>query len=76
MFKFMISNIYSFFINLFFLIFLLIGIQNSFESKKVNFLNYESVEMPTSFIIGTSFITGSIIGNYIFSILQINKKEN
>ncbi len=74
--KFIFSNVSSIFINLVFLIFLLLGIQNSFESKKVNFLNYESVEMPTSFIIGTSFITGSIIGNYIFSILQINKKEN
>ena len=75
MFKFMISNIYSFFINLFFLIFLLIGIQNSFDSKKIKFLNYESAEIPISFIVGTSFISGSLLSNFIFSILKIDNKK-
>ena len=76
MFKFISSNISSIFINLFFLIFLLIGIQNSFESKKIKFLNYESAEMPISFIIGTSFISGSLLGNFIFTILKIDNKTN
>tara|TARA_Y100000589_G_scaffold322170_1_gene354662 strand:+ start:2657 stop:2887 length:231 start_codon:yes stop_codon:yes gene_type:complete len=76
MFKFISSNISSVFINLFFLIFLLIGIQNSFESKKINFLSYESAEMPISFIIGTSFITGSLLGNFIFAMLKIDNKKN
>ena len=74
--KFIISSFSSIFINLFFLIFLLIGIQNSYESKKIKFLNYESAEIPISFIIGTSFITGSLIGNLIFSISKINSKKN
>ena len=75
MLKFIFTNIYSLFINLFFLIFLLIGIQNSYESKKIKFLNYESAEIPVSFIIGTSFITGSLLGNFIFSILKIDNKK-
>ena len=76
MFKFIVSNLSSVFINLFFLIFLLIGIQNSFENKKVNFLIYESAKIPTSLILGASFISGSLIANFIFSILEIDNKKN
>ncbi len=74
--KFAISNISSFLINLFFLIFLILGIQNSFERSKIKFLNYKSAEMPISFIIGSSFITGSLLGNFIFSILRVDNKRN
>ena len=73
--KFLISNISSFIINLFFLIFLLIGIQNSYERNKIRFLDYESAAMPISFILGTSFITGSLLGNFVFSILKIDNKK-
>ena len=48
---------------LFFL--LLIGIQNSSTKSKVNFLINETVELPISFIIGTSFIGGSLIGSFL-----------
>ena len=41
---------------------LIIGIQNSYEKGKINFLINETIEMPVSFIIGTSFIGGSIFG--------------
>ena len=51
---------------LFFL--LLIGIQNSSNKSKVNFLINETVKLPISFIIGSSFIGGSLIG----SLLTIN----
>ena len=73
--KFLISNISSFIINLFFLIFLLIGIQNSYERNKIKFLDYESAAMPISFILGTSFITGSLLGNFVFSILKIDNNK-
>ncbi len=76
MIKFIFTNFSSALINLFFLIFLIVGIQNSYENKKVIFLNYESVEMPISFIIGTSFITGSLLSNFIFSLLEIEDKKN
>jgi len=74
--KFLTSNITSFAINLFFFIFLLIGIQNSNEKEKIYFLSYESAKIPTSFIVGTSFIAGSIISNFIFSVYKLNNKNN
>ena len=47
---------------------LIIGIQNSTYKSKVNFLINETVRLPISFIIGSSFILGSTIG----CILDIN----
>ena len=47
---------------LFFL--LMIGIQNSSNKSKVNFLINETVKLPISFVIGSSFIGGSIIGSF------------
>ena len=52
--------------SLFFL--LIIGIQNSSSKSKVNFLINKTVDLPISFVIGTSFISGSLIG----SLLTIN----
>ena len=72
--NFFTSNITSIAFNLFFFIFLLIGIQNSYEKERIYFLNYESAKIPTSFIVGSSFIAGSIIGNFIFSIYKFNNK--
>ena len=43
---------------------LIIGIQNSSNKSKVNFLINETVKLPISFIIGSSFIGGSIIGSF------------
>ena len=42
---------------------LIIGIQNSSYKSKVNFLINETVKLPISFVIGSSFISGSIIGS-------------
>ena len=42
---------------------LMIGIQNSSNKSKVNFLINETVKLPISFIVGSSFIGGSIIGS-------------
>ena len=51
---------------------LIIGIQNSSYKSKVNFLINESVNLPVSFVIGLSFIGGSITG-YILN-LSYSKK--
>jgi len=51
---------------------LIIGIQNSSIKSKVNFLINESVQLPISFIIGASFISGSLIGSF-FNIDLTNK---
>ena len=45
------------------LLILMVGIQNSSSKRKVNLIISETVELPVSFIIGVSFITGSISAN-------------
>ncbi len=57
---------------LFFL--LIIGIQNSSNDSKVRVLIGETVNLPISFILGMSFITGSVSGNILVMSLN-NKKE-
>tara|TARA_B100000073_G_scaffold82687_1_gene63317 strand:- start:68570 stop:68788 length:219 start_codon:yes stop_codon:yes gene_type:complete len=44
---------------------LFIGIQNSANKSKVNFLIDETIELPISFIVGSSFILGSIVGSFL-----------
>ncbi len=44
---------------------LLIGIQNSSSKYKVDFIINKTVDLPLSFIIGASFISGSITGSLI-----------
>ena len=51
---------------------LFIGIQNSSNKSKVNLLIGETIELPISFIVGSSFILGSIFGSSL--ILDLNKK--
>tara|TARA_B100000242_G_C43012132_1_gene470574 strand:+ start:804 stop:962 length:159 start_codon:yes stop_codon:yes gene_type:complete len=41
----------------------MVGIQNSSSKRKVNLIISETVQLPVSFIIGVSFITGSISAN-------------
>ena len=53
---------------------LMIGIQNSSNKSKVNFLTNQTVQLPISFIIGLSFIGGSIIGS-LLNIDRIKKIE-
>ena len=44
---------------------LLIGIQNSSNKSKVDLLIDETIELPISFIVGSSFILGSIFGSFL-----------
>ena len=53
---------------------LIIGIQNSSNKSKVNLLIDETIKLPVSFIVGTSFISGSILGSLI-SMNVVNKKK-
>ena len=46
--------------NLSIFLLLMIGIQNSSERRKVNFIIGETISFPVSFIIGISFISGSL----------------
>nr|WP_288261509.1 hypothetical protein [uncultured Prochlorococcus sp.] len=44
---------------------LIIGIQNSSNKSKVNLFINETISLPISFIIGTSFISGSVTGTIV-----------
>ena len=44
---------------------LFIGIQNSSNKSKVDFLINETIELPISFVVGSSFILGSVLGCFI-----------
>ena len=52
--------------------FLFIGIQNSSNKSKVDLLMEETIELPISFIVGSSFIAGSIIGSFL--VLNMNNE--
>ena len=53
---------------------LMIGIQNSSKARKVNLILSETVKLPISFIIGISFISGSLTGSLITTNF-INQKQ-
>ena len=57
--------IYSLTFNSCLFLLLMIGIQNSHNKSRVNFLKNQTVKLPISFIIGTSFISGSLIANLL-----------
>lgn len=59
------KSIYNFIFNFSLFIVLMIGVQNSNYKNKVNLLIAESVTLPLGFIIGISFISGSILGSII-----------
>ena len=54
--------------NLSLFLILMNGIQNSSIKKRVNLIFSDTVKLPISFIVGVSFITGSLTG----SLLKIN----
>ena len=72
----MMHNLNKLFFNVFYnsslFLILLIGIQNSSSKVKVNLLINETIRLPISFIIGTSFISGSIFG----SLLKLSNIKN
>ena len=51
---------------------LFVAIQNSSTKSKVDLLIDETIELPISFIVGSSFILGSIIGSFL--VLDINNE--
>ncbi len=56
------------------LLFLMIGIQNSSSQKKVYLMSYETIRLPVSFIIGLSYLGGSITGSFIN--INFSKKKD
>ena len=62
--------IFAFTFNFALFLMLMIGIQNSSKKTKVDFIIAETVRVPISFIIGISFISGSLLGTFT----NLNKK--
>ena len=60
--------------NLSLFLLLMIGIQNSSIRKNVNLIITETITLPISFIIGVSFISGSLTGN-LFK-MDLNNKND
>ncbi|MDA9701375.1 hypothetical protein N9V02_05945 [Prochlorococcus sp. AH-736-L23] len=44
---------------------LMVGIQNSSEKRKVNLIISETIKLPVSFIVGVSFISGTLMGSFL-----------
>ena len=57
--------LFTFIFNVTLFLILIISIQNSSNKRKVNLLINETVNLPISFIIGISFLSGSITGSFI-----------
>ena len=51
--------------NLSLFVILMIGIQNSSKKSQVNYILGDTINLPISFVIGISFISGSITGNLL-----------
>ena len=62
----------NFTFNLCLFLILIIGIQNSSEKRKVNLIISDTIRLPVSFIVGVSFISGSLVG----SLLSLNPKKD
>nr|WP_288224836.1 hypothetical protein [uncultured Prochlorococcus sp.] len=68
--------IFSFTFNSCLFLFLIIGIQNSSTKTKVNLFKNETIALPISFIVGVSFITGSITGSLVPTFFNNKKFDN
>ena len=51
---------------------LMIGLQNSSNKKEVNLILDDTINLPIGFIVGISFLSGSIAG----SLISINFRKN
>tara|TARA_B100000161_G_C33268701_1_gene288940 strand:+ start:175 stop:405 length:231 start_codon:yes stop_codon:yes gene_type:complete len=65
--------IFALIFNTSFLIILIIGIQNSTQKNRVNLILNKTIELPVSFIIGITFISGSLVGS-VFDLSKILNK--
>ena len=55
---------------------LIIGIYNSSKSSKVNLISTETINLPISFIVGLSFISGSLTGSFLTTNMGDNPRRN
>ena len=61
-------------LNIFLFILMIFTIQNSSQKVKIFVLSKETINLPVSFVLGTSFILGSINGSLLTFIIK-NKRN-
>ncbi len=66
--------IFALALNVSFFLLLMIGIQNSSTKRKVNLLVNQTVSLPIGFIVGFSFISGSLMGSLLKKDFDISEK--
>ena len=54
---------------------LMVGIQNSSNKSRVNLYGIETINLPIGFIVGTSFVCGSLFGSLCNVIDFYQKKD-
>tara|TARA_B100000886_G_scaffold133486_1_gene90061 strand:- start:2606 stop:2833 length:228 start_codon:yes stop_codon:yes gene_type:complete len=70
--KIILSNVI---INSILIIFTFIAIQNSKDFKKVNLIFFETISLPISFILSSSFVAGSFTSSLLL-LNFVNKQNN
>ncbi len=66
--------IFHLLLNAILFIMVMVGVQNSDNKIKVNFFINETINLPVGFILGSSFICGSIAGS-VLNLLYHTKKK-
>ena len=61
--------------NISLLIVLMVGIQNSSNKSRVKLYGIETINLPIGFIVGTSFICGSLFGS-LFNVIEFHQKQD
>ena len=75
MYKSINNHIFIILFNFTLFIFLFLGIQNSQKKAKVKFFLGETVKLPITFILGNSFIIGSLTGGLLLMPLISKEKD-
>ena len=61
--------------NISLLLVLMVGIQNSSNKSRVKLYGIETINLPIGFIVGTSFICGSLFGS-LFNVIEFHQKQD
>ena len=67
--------LFTFTFNLSLFLILIIGIQNSSNFRKVNLIVNDTISLPISFIVGGSFLSGSLTASFL-SLNTLNKGKS
>tara|TARA_Y100000991_G_C21837572_1_gene290882 strand:- start:75 stop:308 length:234 start_codon:yes stop_codon:yes gene_type:complete len=61
--------------NISLLVVLMVGIQNSTNKSRVNLYGIETINLPIGFIVGSSFLCGSLFGS-LCNVIDFHQKKD